>query len=132
MPADGTLARHSAICLALPGADRQDLVVHAAFRAGKKVFVYYLHDHHGDGIVGFACKPPLRENTALVAARPDRFYPPHTSAPAIGLAFAWIAAGLPGPKPPNSSVPATSPSPQNAISGISNLRRNGQSVPKRR
>ena len=73
---DDPLARLTTLCLALPGAEREDMGEHAAFRAGKKVFVYYLHNHHGDGIVGFTCKLPPGENTALIAARPDRFYMP--------------------------------------------------------
>ena len=76
MTSTNPLARLSALCLALPGAEREDMGEHAAFRACKKVFVYYLHNHHGDGIVGFACKLPRAENTALIAARPDRFYMP--------------------------------------------------------
>ncbi len=76
MTSTNPLPRLSAICLALPGAEREDMGEHAAFRAGKKVFVYYLHNHHGDGILGFACKLPPGENAALIAARPDRFYMP--------------------------------------------------------
>jgi hypothetical protein len=75
-PSTNPLARLSALCLALPGAERENMGTHAAFRAGKKVFVYYLRDHHGDGIIGFACKLPPGENTDLIAARPDRFYLP--------------------------------------------------------
>jgi hypothetical protein len=84
---DHPLARLSAICLALPGAEREDMGVHAAFRTGKKVFVYYLDNHHGDGILGFACKLPPGENTALIAARPDRFYLPACVGPRGWVGF---------------------------------------------
>jgi predicted DNA-binding protein (MmcQ/YjbR family) len=66
----------SALCLALPGATRQDQGDHADFRVGKKVFAYYLHDHHGDGIVSVCCKVLAGENALLIAANPRKFYMP--------------------------------------------------------
>jgi hypothetical protein len=70
------LAKVSAICLALPGAVREDQGSHASFRVGKKVFVYYLNNHHGDGIVGFCCKALPGDNERLIAANPRKFYMP--------------------------------------------------------
>lgn len=69
-------ARLSALCLALPGTTREDQGNHADFRVGKKVFAYYLHDHHGDGIVGMTCKVLPGENERLIAASPRKFYMP--------------------------------------------------------
>jgi len=66
----------SAICLALPEALREDQGSHAAFRVAKKVFVYYLYDHDGDGIVGFCCKALPGDNERLIAANPRTFYMP--------------------------------------------------------
>jgi hypothetical protein len=66
----------SAICLALPEAVREDQLPHASFRVGKKVFVYYLNDHHGDGIVGFCCKALPGDNERLIASNPRKFYMP--------------------------------------------------------
>jgi predicted DNA-binding protein (MmcQ/YjbR family) len=66
----------SALCLALPGATRQDQGDHADFRVGNKVFAYYLHDHHGDGIVSVCCKVLAGENELLIAASPRKFYRP--------------------------------------------------------
>jgi hypothetical protein len=66
----------SAICLALPEAVREDQGPHASFRVGKKVFVYYLNDHHGDGIVGFCCKALPGDNERLIASNPRKFYMP--------------------------------------------------------
>lgn len=62
----------SAICLALPEAERVDYDPHAQFRVRKRTFAYFLDDHHGDGIVGLTCKGPHE----LIPAHPDRYYMP--------------------------------------------------------
>jgi hypothetical protein len=41
----------------------------------KKKFVYYLDNHHGDGIVGVLWRAP-GENVALIESDPTRFYLP--------------------------------------------------------
>src|SRR5690348_9390338 len=69
-------AKLSAICLALPEATREDMGEHAGFKIGKKPFVYYLDNHHGDGVVGFCCKALPGENTRLIAMNPRKFYMP--------------------------------------------------------
>ena len=76
MAEEERLKRVTEICLALPGAEREICDSHAAFKAKKKTFAYFLNDHHGDGIVGLACKVLPGENTALIAASPKRFYMP--------------------------------------------------------
>jgi hypothetical protein len=73
---DRRLVRVSEICLALPEATREDSPPHATFRVRRRTFAYYLDDHHGDGIVGFAFKAPAGANEMLVQAEPDRFYTP--------------------------------------------------------
>ena len=70
------LAKLSALCLALPEAQRQLHPEHADFRVRGKVFAYYLIDHHGDGRVAVCCRTELGENTDLVAREPARFYLP--------------------------------------------------------
>lgn len=70
------LAKVSAICLAFPGAVREVKGAHAAFLVRGKTFAYFLNDHHGDGIVSIACKALPGDNARLVAASPERFYPP--------------------------------------------------------
>ena len=70
------LARLTKICLALPEAKRECSGTHAAFRVRKKVFAYFLNDHHGDGIVSLCAKVLPGDNTALIAAQPARFYLP--------------------------------------------------------
>ena len=73
---DDRLRRLTEICLALPQTQRELMGSHAAFKVKKKVFVYFLNDHHGDGIVGLACKVLPGENTALIASNPKRFFMP--------------------------------------------------------
>ena len=71
-----TLARVSALCLALPEATRADRGDHADFRVRKKVFAYFLNNHHGDGIVSVCVKSELGENVDRAGARPDLYYLP--------------------------------------------------------
>ena len=66
----------SAICLALPQASREINNSHGTFRVAKKVFAYYLHDHHGDGIVSICAKLAAGENALLIKSDPQHFYLP--------------------------------------------------------
>jgi phosphoribosylglycinamide formyltransferase-1 len=86
---DRRLTRVSKICLALPEAVRQDMGQHASFQIRKRIFAYFLNDHHGDGIVSIACKALRGENGALAAAQPDRFYLPAYIGPR-----GWVALRL--------------------------------------
>jgi len=86
---DRCLTRLSKICLALPEAVREDKGRHAAFLVRKRVFAYYLNDHHGDGIVSVACKTFIGDNVALAAAHPERFYMPAYIGPR-----GWVALRL--------------------------------------
>jgi hypothetical protein len=88
-PEDPRLTRVSEICLALPEATRQDLGSHASFLVRKRPFAYFLNNHHGDGIVSIACKALPGDNSALVAAQPDRFYLPAYIGPR-----GWVALRL--------------------------------------
>jgi predicted DNA-binding protein (MmcQ/YjbR family) len=74
--AEAPLERLSAICLDLPEATREDSGRHAAFRVRGRTFVYYLDDHHGDGIVGLNAKAAPGVAERLIDERPDRFYRP--------------------------------------------------------
>jgi len=90
MAEDPKLARLTRICLALPEVTREIKGNHAAFSvAGKKIFVYFLNDHHGDGITGFTCKVLPGDNEALVQAHPERFYKP-----AYVFSSGWVALRL--------------------------------------
>lgn len=70
------LTRVSAICLRLPEATREVTGDHATFHVRKKIFAYFLDDHHGDGIVGVLCKVLPGDNAALIVADPVKFYMP--------------------------------------------------------
>jgi hypothetical protein len=54
--ARGRIARLDAICLALPGATREDKGDHAIFCVRSRVFAYLMNNHHGDEIVSVSCK----------------------------------------------------------------------------
>jgi predicted DNA-binding protein (MmcQ/YjbR family) len=83
------LDRLTGICLALPEATREIQGQHAIFRVRKKVFAYYLNDHHGDGIISIACKSLPGDNARLAAAQPSRFYLPAYIGPR-----GWVALRL--------------------------------------
>jgi phosphoribosylglycinamide formyltransferase-1 len=70
------LARLTKICMKLPESACERMSSHAAFRVRKKVFAYFLNDHHGDGVVAVACKTLPGDNHRLVESHPDRFYLP--------------------------------------------------------
>jgi hypothetical protein len=42
----------------------------------KKVFAYFLNNHHGDGIVSVCCKSARGENVDRANIAPERFYLP--------------------------------------------------------
>jgi phosphoribosylglycinamide formyltransferase-1 len=86
---DPRLSRLTGICLALPQTTRECHGSHAAFHVGKKIFAYFLNDHHGDGIIAVTCKVLTGDNAALVAADPKRFY-----LPAYLASRGWVALRL--------------------------------------
>jgi predicted DNA-binding protein (MmcQ/YjbR family) len=86
---DPRLARLTKICLALPEAACENSRSHATFRVRKKVFAYFLNDHHRDGIVSVCAKVLPGDNKALVSAQPARFYLPAYIGPR-----GWVALRL--------------------------------------
>jgi hypothetical protein len=86
---DARLARLTKISKTLPEARCERHGSHAAFLVRKKVFAYFLNNHHGDGIVAIACKALPGDNTALVTAQPRRFYLPAYIGPR-----GWVALRL--------------------------------------
>ena len=86
---DRRLVRFTKICVALPEATRQRHGSHAGFLVRKKIFAYYLDNHHGDGIVAVACKVLPGDNVALGTTNPDRFYLPAYIGPR-----GWVALRL--------------------------------------
>ena len=89
MAEDRRLARLSKICLALPETSRELMNSHATFRVRKKVFAYFLNNHHGDGIVAVTCKALPGDHKALVESDPARFY-----LPAYIGSRGWVALRL--------------------------------------
>jgi len=68
----------AAIALALPEASEKMSHGANAFQvAGKKMFAYFQHDHHGDGITSVTVKTSgLEEQAMLIEAEPDIYYRP--------------------------------------------------------
>ena len=62
---------------------------HFSFRIRKRIFAYYLFDHHGDGMIAFTCKSSLSEQRRLVREDPDSFF-----VPAYLGSKGWIAIRL--------------------------------------
>src|SRR5580698_8856286 len=83
------LARLTRICLALPEVSRRDSGDYATFMVRKRVFAYFLNNHHGDGIVSISCKALPGDNKLLVESQPERFYLPAYIGPR-----GWVALRL--------------------------------------
>jgi hypothetical protein len=62
---------------------------HVAFRIRRRIFAYYLFDHHGDGMIAFTCKSSLSEQRRLVKDDPTSFF-----VPAYLGSKGWIAIRL--------------------------------------
>jgi hypothetical protein len=75
---------------ALPGIEVEAAgKQHIAFRIRKKIFAYYLDDHHGDGIVAICCKSTLERQAELVGRHAKRYYVPDYVGPK-----GWVALRL--------------------------------------
>ncbi len=78
------------LCKALPEAVVEAAGdTHLAFRIRKRIFAYYLCDHHGDGIIAFCCKSSQQEQQQLVREDPISFF-----VPAYVGAKGWVAIHL--------------------------------------
>lgn len=73
---DAKRARVTALCRTLPGAESTDHGDHSIYRVRRKVFAYFLDDHHGDGIVSVCVKSELGENADRARRDPARYYLP--------------------------------------------------------
>ena len=71
-----TLERLTKLCLALPEAVREREGSHASFVVGKKTFVYFLDNHHGDGAIVACTRGDRAENAKLVKKDPKRYVAP--------------------------------------------------------
>jgi hypothetical protein len=78
------------LCLALPEVTER--LSHGSptwFVRGKKTFVMYLDDHHGDGRLALWCAAPEGMQQALVAGEPEHYFRP----PYVGHR-GWIGVQL--------------------------------------
>lgn len=90
MPKSSTLlTRLSKIAAKFPEAIREDQASHASFVVRKKVFAYFLDNHHNDGIISIACKSLPGDNKSFAAAEPTRYYLPAYIGPR-----GWVALRL--------------------------------------
>jgi hypothetical protein len=84
------LQRVRAICTALP--DVEERLSHGAptfFYRGKKTFVMFHDDHHGDGRLAIWCHAPEGVQHLLVTEEPERFFVP----PYVGYR-GWVGVRL--------------------------------------
>jgi hypothetical protein len=49
---------------------------HIAFKIKKKIFGYYMFDHHGDGMIAFGCKSTLSEQRRMIREDSESFFVP--------------------------------------------------------
>ena len=65
------------ICQTLPEITHDEVGDgHISFRVRKKIFAYYLFDHHDDGMIAFCCKSNLNEQRRLVRSDAETFFVP--------------------------------------------------------
>jgi len=87
---DQAVVRVRKICLALP--ETTERLSHGAptwFVRGKKTFVMFLDDHHGDGRLALWVAAPPGVQDTLVDEEPDRFFVP----PYVGTR-GWLGVRL--------------------------------------
>lgn len=88
--ADEALTRVRKICLALPEVtERLSHGQPTFFIRGKKTFVMFLDDHHGDGRLALWCAAPPGAQGEMVDSEPERFFKP----PYVGHR-GWIGVRL--------------------------------------
>lgn len=103
------LGRVRGLCLALPEtSERPSHGAPTFFIRGKRSFVMYLDDHHGDGRLALWCAAPVGAQDELVESAPERYFVP----PYVGTAAGWASASTAtrgGTRSPRSSRTPTSP-----------------------
>jgi hypothetical protein len=74
---DRALREIRKVCGAFP--DTEERLSHGAptfFAGGKKTFVMFMDDHHGDGRLAIWCAAPAGVQATLVDEEPERFFVP--------------------------------------------------------
>ncbi len=91
---DAVLGRLRASCLALPETD--EVVSHGspAFRVAGKMFCYFWHDHHGDGLTAACVKTSGRDEQDLLLEADPGLY---AWLPYLGPS-GWIGVRLASPE----------------------------------
>jgi len=65
------------LCAAFPEVEADDLgKEHIAFKVRRKIFAYYLFDHHDDGKIAFTCRSSLSEQRRLIREDAEEFFVP--------------------------------------------------------
>jgi hypothetical protein len=76
-PPSAPLERVRALCLALPEVvERPSHGAPTFFIGGKRAFVMFHDDHHGDGRLAIWCAAPPGAQAMLVGAAPDTYFVP--------------------------------------------------------
>lgn len=84
------LAKVRALCLAFPGAsERPSHGAPAFFVDGKRQFVAFANNHHGDGRLALWCAAPEDAQAMLVESDPEVFFVP----PYVGPS-GWVGVRL--------------------------------------
>jgi hypothetical protein len=77
MDAETALRRVRELCLGLPGTgERPSHGSPAFFIGGKRLFLMFHDDHHGDGRLAVWCAAPPGMRDALVAGAPEHYFVP--------------------------------------------------------
>jgi len=83
------LAKVRAVALALPGVTERPSHGMPAWFVGKKQFLHFTNDHHGDGRLALWCAAPDGVQAMLVEADPDGYFVP----PYVGPS-GWVGVRL--------------------------------------
>ena len=90
----GRRERLVAFCQVLPEAVAERAgPQHLAFKVRKKIFAYYVYDHHGDGRIALLCKAPPGEQNQLLDEDPERYFVP----PYVG-SRGWVGLRVDSPR----------------------------------
>ena len=90
----GRRERLVALCQVLPEAVAERAgPQHLAFKVRKKIFAYYVYDHHRDGRIALLCKAFPGEQTRLVRETPSQYFVP----PYVGPK-GWVGLRLDSPR----------------------------------